>query len=314
MRALLERGRRVVALVRKRNALSGLESSRLEIVTADLLDVAAYREHFQSASVVYHLAALRVAPGVSSSLLRRVNVEGSVSLASASMEAGVGRFINVSTALVFGPTNGWLANEDSPFTTFARHNVYLATRIEALESLEKLSGAGLPLLTLFPTIVFGPDHPSNPNRLTAQIRRLERSPVVILPGGGGQRRNVVHVGDVVDALLAAESAPLSSRRIIAGGENVSLAGFNDEVLLQIGRKKLRLRVGTSLSRRTAGLLDRLRSFDPAEGYTMRMEMLLSEWCFSSERATELLGYAPRKLSDGIALTLEEIRKVKQRGH
>lgn len=123
----------------------------------------------------------------------------------------MGRFVHVSTALIHGPSGGG----GVPLGTYAE------TKARAAREVRRLAAEGLPAVTVCPTIVFGPDHPSHPNRVTSEIRRLLRQRVVRVVAGGRQARNLVHVDDVVRGLLAAELRGTVGEEYLLGGEEVA---------------------------------------------------------------------------------------------
>jgi nucleoside-diphosphate-sugar epimerase len=174
--------------------------------------------------------------------------------------------------------------------------------------VRRLAAEGLQAVIACPAIVFGPDHPSHPNRVTSEIRRLLRQRVVRVVAGGRQARNLVHVDDVVRGLLAAERRGTVGEEYLLGGEEIASRDFGRLVLSLAGLRPvatLSLPAGPALA--AARIADRLRKSDMGNGYTMAVKVLLSEWRLSSERARRDLEYRPLPLAEGLARTIDWLR-------
>jgi dihydroflavonol-4-reductase len=256
-------------------------------LSGDIRDPSSYSP--SAGDSVFHLAAVRNHPRVRVSDLEEVNVRATIELARRSLEAGVGRFVHVSTALQgFG--------------------AYAESKARAALEIRRLASEGLQAVIVCPAIVFGPDHPSHPNRITSEIRRLLRQRVVRVLGGGRQVRNLVHVDDVIRGLLAAERRGAVGEEYVLGGEEIAPRDFGRLVLSLAGLRPiatLSLPAGPALA--VARIADKLRRFDPGSGYATAVQILLREWRFSSDRARQDLEYRPLPLAEGLSLTIEWLR-------
>ncbi len=295
VRALLDAGREVVAVSRDPAALADLRHPSLRIVPGDLRDPASYSPWLAAGSSVFHLAAVRNHPRARVREMEEVNVRATAELARRSLEAGVGRFVHVSTLLSGGTT--------------APLGAYAESKALAAQEVRRLAAEGLPAVTVCPAVVFGPDHPSHPNRITSEIRRLLRQRVVRVVAGGRQARNLVHVDDVVRGLLAAERRGTMGEEYLLGGEDIAPRDFGRLVLSLAGLRPLAtlsLPAGPALA--VARLADRWRKTDTGNGYTVAVRVLLSEWRLSSERAERDLEYRPLPLAEGLTRTIDWLRK------
>lgn len=301
VRALLDAGRQVVALSRDPAALAdlgGLGGPALRIVPGDLRDPASYSPWLAAGTSVFHLAAVRNHTRVRTREMEEVNVRATVELARRSLDADVGRFVHVSTLLVHGPSGG----ASGPLGAYAESKACAAREVR------RLAAEGLPAVTVCPAIVFGPDHPSHPNRITSEIRRLLRQRVVRVVAGGRQARNLVHVDDLIRGLLAAEQRGVVGEEYLLGGEEIAPRDFGRLVLSLAGLRPvamLSLPAGPALA--MARLADRWRKSDPGNGYTLAVRVLLNEWRFSSARAERDLEYRPLPLAEGLARTIDWLR-------
>jgi dihydroflavonol-4-reductase len=239
--------------------------------------------------------------------MREVNVDATLALAREAGERGAARFVYVATALIYGPAEGRRARaeEDGSGAAFG---AYALSKAAAVQGIRGLAREGLPAVTVCPSIVFGPDHPSHPNRITSEIRRLLKGGSRIRIAGGRQVRNLVFVEDAIRGLLAAEERGGVGEEYLLAGEEVSPRDFGDRVLLlAAARGGMTIPVPAGAAMAAAGIADRLRGHDAGSGYAVAVQNLLREWRFSSGKAGQDLGYEPLPLVEGLARTIAWIR-------
>lgn len=312
--ALLAQGRSVVALSRRPDSLAGSladpQHPDLRIVAGDLRDPASYTPLLTAGASVFHLAGLRNHPHVRVREMNEVNVEATLALARRAREAGVARFVHAATALIYGPagTEGAHTEEDD---LDPASSAYVRSKVEAVRGIRQLVREGLPAVTVCPTIVFGPDEPSHPNRVTSEIRRLLAGGPGLWLAGGQQRRNLVFVDDVVRGMLAAEERGATGEEYLLGGEEVSARELTRQVLALLGgRQDMVLSLPAGPTRAAAWIADRLRGLDRGGGYATVVATLLREWRFSSAKARRDLGYQPLSLEEGLVRTLDGLKLSK----
>jgi dihydroflavonol-4-reductase len=220
----------VTALCRRPETLGDLHHPALRIATGDVRDPASYAPLLPRNGSVFHLASVRNHPRARVREMREVNVDATLALARQAGERGVARFVYVATALIYGPAEGQKARteQDDLAGTFGD---YARSKAAAVQGLRGLAREGLPAVTVCPSIVFGPDHPSHPNRVTSEIRRLLKGGPRIRLAGGRQVRNLVFVDDVIRGLLAAEERGGVGEEYLLAGEEISPRDFGDRVLL-----------------------------------------------------------------------------------
>jgi dihydroflavonol-4-reductase len=310
--ALLAQGRSVVALCREPGAWAGEIHPNLRVAAGDLREPDSYAPLLAPGASVFHLAGLRSQPRVRVRELEEVNVGATLALARRTGEVGIARFVYVSSALVYGPADGGSARTEQDDFDPAP-SPYVRSKIEAMRGIRELSREGLPAVTVCPTIVFGPDHSSHPNRVTSEIRRLLKGGPRIRLAGGRQLRNLVFVDDVVHGMLAAEERGAVGEEYLLGGDEISPRDLARRVLALAGRRGgIGLSLPAGPARAAAWILDRW-SQDAEVGYSIAVETLLREWRFSSAKARRDLAYQPRSLEEGLALTLEWLKFLKGSG-
>jgi dihydroflavonol-4-reductase len=324
--ALASAGRQVTGLARRPlpPAAAAAEPAAVRWVCGDVRRPHSYLPHLRPGIAVYHLAALRAAGGRRRADFEAVNVGACRELARFCLERGVRRFVLVATAHLYGPSeSGSPRREDDGPAAAGRQaaaagaggepalGCYEHTRGAALLEVRRLVAAGLDAVTLCPAILFGPDGPSHPNRVTGELRRIlrRRRPVAVLIAGGTARRELVHVDDVVGAALAAERLAPPGAELLLGGEAISHRELLARALALAGRRPslLTISIPGPAALVAARAADRLLRHDPGCGHAAAVLRALHEWRFDSARARRLLDYRPRPLDAGLAATLRWLR-------
>jgi nucleoside-diphosphate-sugar epimerase len=309
--ALLAQGRPVVALCRRSESLADLPHPNLRIAAGDLREPATWEPLLAGSETVFHLAGVRNLPRVRRREMEEVNVEATLALARCAGAAGVARFVHVATALIHGSSDDGRPRTEADGLDPAPA-LYVRSKAAAVRGLRALAvEEGLPVVIVCPSIVFGPDHPSHPNRITSEIRRLLKGGPRLFVGGGRQERNLVFVDDVVDGLLAAEERAAVGEEYLLAGEEVSPRALAGQVqALAAARGVETSRLALSLPARAAltaaGIVDRLRGQEAGGGYATSVRNLLREWRFSSAKAARDLGYRPRPLAAGLSRTINAL--------
>jgi nucleoside-diphosphate-sugar epimerase len=152
---LLKLGDSVRVLARDPDRAQALKDIGAEIITGDLLHPETLTRGVANTDAVIHLAAFF--RGATPEESQAVNLEGTLALARASLDAGVPRFIFASTNLVYGPGNGELFKEDDPMQPAIPYPMTKAAAEKALIELHRLQGLGLRILRL--AFVYGEGDP-----------------------------------------------------------------------------------------------------------------------------------------------------------
>ncbi|HWJ51182.1 MAG TPA: NAD(P)-dependent oxidoreductase [Solirubrobacteraceae bacterium] len=241
---LRERGHDVAALVRR----EGSEPPGTRALLGDLGDGARLTAIVgaERPDCVVHLAA-EIASQRSERKVREVNVDGTGRLLEACVAASQGdpasgpRLVFSST-VVTGDAHGALLSEDEPLpvqTPYGRSKQ---------EGERLVLGSGLPAVVVRPSHVYGPGG-WYANELIPRLRQPGRFAVI---GSGENLWDVVHVDDVVSALiLAVEGAPAGSIYHVADDEPIAFYDFMALTAKALGVGPPR-RIPAALARIAAG--------------------------------------------------------------
>lgn len=217
-RALLRRGWRVTALVRRPDATSArtVQSFGVHLAQGDATDPESVRAGMRGADIVVHNAG-HYEYGVANddkARMTAINVQGTEVVLDVARALGVGRIVHVSSIMAFGDTAGHgLADE-----TFVRQRPpvthYERTKTEAHAIAVRHQQAGAPVVIACPGAVVGP----NDHAFFGYLLRLylaKRLP----PLGWGRRSPIscVHVDDVAEGIaLAAGKGTAGKAYLLAG--------------------------------------------------------------------------------------------------
>lgn len=314
VRRLREEGWRVRALVRPTSRTALLRELGVQLVVGDLSDRAGLRAACEGVAVVFHCAA-RPPLGGSREEFYRDNVQGTINVLDACVEAGVERLVHVSTVDVYGYVDHDGADERTPFRP---DGLYSRSKIEAEHAVVRYyDEEGLPCVILRPCLIYGPH---DRHLIPAVLELLSRRWTPLI-AGGRVLLDVVYAGDVAEALwLAARSREAIGQAYnITDGARRTLRETVETFAQALGRSPRFLSVpygpGYGLAR-AASALGGLLSV-PVPSF-LRWEVVKAmghHRHFDISKARGELGYEPKtSLEEGLRETLawHRLRAQKQK--
>jgi nucleoside-diphosphate-sugar epimerase len=214
VQALLNQGTDVAVYVRKRSDLSRLADLPVTYCYGEITDQALLTQAMTGVDQVYHLAAYVELGLVDAALMETVNLRGTEAVLAAVKSTGVQKMVYCSTIGIYGDTQGRIVNE-----TFQREQVgfssaYDRTKYLAQQAVDAAAKAGLPVVSVMPSGIFGRDDP----HFGPVVQQFLRGGLKVW-AAGDRITGIVHVDDLVDAMLrAAEKAQPGEHFIISAGE------------------------------------------------------------------------------------------------
>ena len=173
--------------------------------------------------VVIHLAArvhvMKDAADDPLAEFRLVNTAGTEHLARCAAASGVKRLVYVSSIGI----NGLFTNGDTKFCeqdNANQHNAYALSKWEAEQALHRVAAeTGLEVVIVRPPLVYGAGAPSN----FAQMLRVVALGFPLPFAGVKNKRDLVYVGNLVDALITCATHPAAAGNtyLVSDGEAVS---------------------------------------------------------------------------------------------
>jgi len=189
----------VVALVRPTASLWRLRDvlDDIELVEADLTELAPSTPSLRGVRVIHHLAAAGVdSRGSDASQVVGANVVGTLRLLEAARAVGVDRFVYCGSCFEYGA--GSRLSEDAPLRP---RSPYAASKSAGWLLAEAAATEGLPLVTLRLFTVYGPFEAAYRLVPSCVLSAIEGKPIEITRGD--QLRDFVFVDDAIEAFVAA---------------------------------------------------------------------------------------------------------------
>ena len=265
-------------------------SNRFELVAADVVDADLIGLLAQIApEVVYHLAAqIDVRRSVADPEFdATVNVVGTVRLAEAARRAGVRKVVHTSSGgSVYGVPSDYPTGETAPTDPASP---YAASKVAGeiyLNTFRHLYG--MDCSHVAPSNVYGPrqDPHGEAGVVAIFINALLAGEPTTVFGEGGNTRDYVYVGDVVDAFVRASGTAGAGQR------------FNIGTGVETSDRALHTAVAAAV-----GAPDEPRFAPPRLGDLARS-------CLDVRKAEMVLGWRPRvRLDEGLRQTVEHFRAV-----
>ena len=200
-------------------------------VRGDMRDHAKARELCTGADVVVHAAAALPIRGSRREILS-VNVAGTATLLAAAREAGVGRFLFVSSTSVYGVPRVHPIREDFPLVGVG---AYGESKIAAEELVRN---SPLETLIIRPKTFLGPERLGVFEILFDWIREGRR---IYVLGNGGNRYQLLAVDDLVDAIVRAAYSDVAGETFNVGAEEFGTVRSDLEALIAHAGTRSRLR-------------------------------------------------------------------------
>jgi dihydroflavonol-4-reductase len=299
VRALLERGERVRAVVRDpRKAFQALDGLEVDRVVADVRDETSLRNAFEGADLVFHLAAVISISGDHGGVVTETNVRGVRNVALAARGAGVRRLIHTSSVHAFRiADHSRPIDESSPRAARPESGAYDLSKAEGERELREVIATGLDAVVINPTGIIGPND-FVPSRMGKVLLQLATRKLPSLIQGGF---DFVDVRDVVSGLIAASQKGRTGENYILGGHWHTFTEVAAMVTRATGAAPPALTTPTWLVR--LGL-----PFVGAYGALLKEEPLYTSESLaaaaasrriSHRKATDELGHDPRPLEDTV---------------
>jgi len=300
VRALLNRGDQVVALVRRTSDLSRLAGLDVELVYGNLGDRQVLKTAMSGADAVFHLAAYVEIGIVDAALMHQVNVEGTHAILDAAQLCGVPKVLYCSTIGVYGDTQGQTIDETFQRTQTGFSSAYDVTKYEAQQLVNRYASQGLAVISIMPSGIFGADDPH-----FGPVINAFRNGKLRVWAGGDRVTGIVHVDDLVDGmLLALERGQAGEAYILSAGDLTTREMF--QILSQETGMPVPAEVPPWLVRLAGNLLDPIgRSLHWQPPISRERVHYIYDRCVcvDAAKARQELGWKPRSVEETLRACL-----------
>jgi len=293
-RALVARlsqlGHRVSCLVREPGQARWMADwPGLTPVAGDLLLPESYRAVLGKSELVFHLAGLTKARTRAAYLETNGAATGWLAEAAAGRGSRVRKIVYVSSLAVAGPHRAARPAREEAVPRPITH--YGESKLVGEELLRRHCG-GMAWTIVRPAVVYGPFD----RDVYAYFRAAARGFVPLL-GGGTLELSLLHVADLVEALILAAFSERSDGRAYFVSDGESHTSGEVAALLRALAGRARVVPIPAAALRLAGLVGDLTAAVTRKGVLLNSqktrEALQEGWVCSNERIRQELGFAPR---------------------
>lgn len=288
----------------ERARLQELTTAGITIEKGPLQDPAYARRVVIGCQAVIHLAAAQHEANVPDEYFFDVNVNGTRTLVEAARAADVRRFVYGSTIGIYGESSGEFLDEDTPPHPV---NVYGRSKLQAEEMVASYRDA-LPISIVRISETYGPGD----FRLLKLFRAVDRGRFLVI-GSGLNRRQPIHVNDLVRGLLLAAESPAAVGQtfVMAGEEVLTTRDMVRHVAGALGKTPPRLQVPMWPFLAAAVVMEKTLvpfGIQPPL-HRRRLDFFRKSFVFSTAKARSVLRFSPRiPFSEGARETAEWYRR------
>ena len=274
-----------------------LVSAGADVVVGDLTDTRVQDKALIGVDAVVHLAAMLHHANVSVSMepiCREINVEVTKRLASMAAMRRI-RFIFTSSIAVYGTSDSDPLTEETPgcpSTLYGRTKLEAETAVlAARDARGQASGVVLRLAA-----AYGPGIKGNYKRLIHALATRRFVPI----GAGSNRRALVHVDDVAQAVVLVLRCATAEGRVynVSDGMSHTLKDIIDSICRALARRSPRFALPVGAARAASSVLDSIAA--AAGRRTMagtHLAKYIEDVVISTSRIRGELGFEPRVTLD-----------------
>ena len=304
-RQLLERGYYVKALVRPGSNIRLFERfprDRFQLAFGDVtLESTVYRASM-GCERLFHVASVFKYWSTRPGSIIEPAVLGTKAVLAAARAQRLERIVVTSSAAILGTSTGDEPMNEEHENQLLDPEVYIRAKVAAERVVQEHIDAGMPIISVLPTAVFGPgDRKPTPNGRTL-LDYLQLAPSRRIPATDGGV-SVVDVDDVAAGHILAMERGTIGQRYLLGGENVTF-----RQLFQLAHELTGLaRPGSApgkalieLAGRALEVYARCAATDPILTYRLARDYAFARVWVSSEKAERELGYTHRPARETLA--------------
>lgn len=307
---LVASGQKVRCLIRKGSDTSVLDAWPVEKAFGDVTDAASLRSAMQGVTTVYHAAA-QVGDWGPWERYVAVTIDGTRNMLQAARDAGVKRFLQISSISTYGHPDGegMVLDETAPLgANLHKWSYYSRAKVEAeILAWEAHRRGDVPLTVVKPSWLYGPRDRASMPRLIQAIR----SGKIKILGDGTNRLNLTYAGNEAEGCILAATHPQAVGQIynLSNDGVITQSEYFNKIAQCLGAKPVTRKVPYKVAYNAGFLLELFghmfgRKTVPL--VTRYSVWLMGRRCFfSCEKARRELGWKPTVGYDqGIALSVK----------
>ena len=198
-----DEGAVVTGIGRQLDRVPFLAEAGVNLQRADLRDTAVLRPLLTGQEIVFHAAALLSRKRATPAAAEAINVQATQDLLRLADEAGICRFIHISSINAYGPPQREVVDESHPLNTRQRDVYGRSKAIGEEAAWATAAGLGLEMAVARPGMVYGPRGLSWSLKM---VQVMQRGLPVIFGDGQGYA-SPVFVDNLIDGMLLTAVSP-----------------------------------------------------------------------------------------------------------
>lgn len=305
---LAARGHSVRLLSRPTSDLTPFAGLPVEVRAGDILDKGSLDDAIAGCDAVFHLAGYAKNWAQDPGTFFRVNVLGLRHVLEAARRHKVQRTVFTSTSVTCGPSSGRPVTE-SDVRRVDFYTEYERTKSLAEREARRYARAGLDVVMVNPTRVFGPGALTEGNSLTKMIQLYLEGKWRLILGNGRAVGNYGFIEDVVAGHWLALQRGRPGEKYILGGDNLDYTSFFRTLASVSGCRRRMIHVPPRLAL-AVSRLEALRASRSGHYPLITpswVRTFLADWAFSSEKAQRELGYRTTPFARAVERTVRWLR-------
>ena len=293
VRTLAARGHQPIVYARHASA-AGLPGVPID---GDVRRLPSLRAAAEGADAIIHSAALVSIWHPHPVEFREINVGGLHNILEVTQALGVRRLVYTSSFFALPPYGK---------TVPLASNDYVRTKCEARDVALAAERRGMPIVTMYPGVIYGPGAATEGNLVGRLLHDHRRG---ALPGVIGANRfwSFAYVEDVAAAHVTAIESPAAAGEYSLGGENAPQMRIF-EILRSIAGTKLPRRIPSSIAYAIGAVEDTRAALTRRPPLITRgaVEIFLHDWRMDSSRSLRELRYRITPLEKGLRAVLADV--------
>ena len=281
-----------------------LEGKNFKRISGDLNDITALTKGIKGADVIFHLAAIVLAPTQKEFTL--ANVSATEDILRIAQKNGVHNIVVLSSLAAAGPSNGTPIDETrvcKPVSMYGR------SKRDMEETIHEIATNKDSVKIIRPPAVYGPRE----DQIYAYFKMFKKGLSTIVGDGIHPRLSMVYVDDLVDGIVkASEKTDIGIHTyFITGPDTYDWNQIHAITSKVMGKKAFKLKIKPALAKKVGSFIEKAASLIgkyPVVNKEKTRELVL-EWTCSSKKAEMELDYAPKvSLQEGISRTIHWYQK------
>ncbi|HTB52728.1 MAG TPA: NAD-dependent epimerase/dehydratase family protein [Ferruginibacter sp.] len=228
---LLAQGKSIRAIYNK-TPLADFNSPLLKQIHCDILDVIGLEEAMQGITQVYHCAAIVSFSPKRTAALFKINVEGTANVVNAALDAGVQKFVHISSVAALGKFEDKATiTETTTWVEDVNSSIYGKSKYFGELEVWRGVSEGMNAVIVNPTVILGP---GDWNEGSSKIFKSVHDD---FPWYSEGVTGFVDVKDVARAMIQLMDSNIVNERFIISGGNKSFRDVLNLIAKAFGKKE-----------------------------------------------------------------------------